>query len=240
LYSFGQRNFACQMALNVCPLDYLISRTGNVILFLLLHNAQSGRVSALGENSWPRGKSPNPTHPPFPQKYTPVWQFLDCSHVRGSWWCCSGLFACNSVKSCACIQVIPPAQAFDMKNAFYWDYFYNVSDLRVPAAIKSVVIKAFRVCVQNANSINFTFMLSSLPTPFIIQICSQFSHFIIQFLNFVDKNIKCRPLCFVARSLLMANYVLGFQVGVYIYTVYIWTHIVCPFWHMSMAVSISR
>lgn len=28
------------MALNVCPLDYLISRTGNVILFLLLHNTQ--------------------------------------------------------------------------------------------------------------------------------------------------------------------------------------------------------
>lgn len=37
------------------------------------------------------------------------------------------LFACNSIKSCACIQVIPPAQAFDMKNAFYWDYFYIVS-----------------------------------------------------------------------------------------------------------------
>lgn len=109
------------------------------------------------------GKIPACTESPT---YDNFWTAVMC--VAGDGALCSGLFACNSVKSCACIQVIPPAQAFDMKNAFYWDYFYNVSDLRVHAAIKSGVIKAFRdarvcvcVCAQNANSINFTFMLSS-------------------------------------------------------------------------------
>lgn len=166
--------------------------------------------------------------------------------VAGDGALCSGLFACNSVKSCACIQVIPPAQAFDMKNAFYWDYFYNVSNLRVHAAIKSGVIKAFRdarvcvcVCVLKMQ-IQLILHLCLVRGVAFRQICSQFSHFLIQFLNFVDKNIKCRPLCFVAWSLLMANYVLGFQVGLHTHT-YISGHTpTCPYWHMSVAGSTSR
>lgn len=98
-----------------------------MISFFLLHNTQRVQSRSRSINPAPKShQSPSQSHRPLDNFWTPAM----CVAADVS---CSGLFACNSVKSCACIQVIPPAQAFDMKNAFYWDYFYNVSDLRVSA-----------------------------------------------------------------------------------------------------------
>jgi len=75
------------MALNVCPLDYLISRTGNVILFLLLHNAQSGRVSALGETPDLGGKVQTQPIPPFLRNIPPCdnfWTAVMCVAADGA------------------------------------------------------------------------------------------------------------------------------------------------------------
>lgn len=120
---------------------------------------------------------------------------------------CSGLFACNSVKSCACIQVIPPAQAFDMKNAFYWDYFYNVSDLRVSAPQSQLNRASLKRSPPRVlkMQIQLILHLCLVRGPrwgrgAFHQICSQFSHILIQFLNFMDKKILGVVLCALSNG----------------------------------------
>lgn len=98
---FGRGFFACEMALNVCPLDYLISRAGYLILFLLLHNAQIERER--GSALLGAGKADTRQNPRLHRK-PHLWQFLDCSHVRGRRWCSVFRFVCMQFRKVLCVH----------------------------------------------------------------------------------------------------------------------------------------